>query len=296
MSEAILTIRDLKVSYGDFVALNIDKEVVFNAGDCVGILGNNGAGKTTFINACIGGAPYTGTIDSPLSYHNMGVHLQENKYDQSVKIRLLIEAILGISLKNDTRIKELIQFFSFDPCLEKKFSQLSGGEKQKLTLILVMMQDKKIIFFDEITSGLDFLTRKELVGKIKEWYKDKGTSMFFVSHYYDELDDFTNKLMIIDKGNLVDAGYTHDLFAKYCGYCAVTIKNPDTSCQELLNQYRAIPQQEGWHLLFCNTEEEVVKLLQALSRKRLEYRVSYLNLEAIYMKAISQYKEARHEK
>jgi ABC-2 type transport system ATP-binding protein len=64
--------------------------------------------------------------------------------------------------------------------LKKRFAQLSGGQKQKLTIILVLMQNKPLTFFDEVTSGLDFESRIKLMPKIKEWYKENDGAVCMV--------------------------------------------------------------------------------------------------------------------
>ncbi len=281
----IIEIDNLQVKYKDHIALDIHEKVTFYRGECIGVLGNNGAGKTTFINACIGGVPYSGNISTPLRFQDMAVHLQENIYISAVSIQSLIETILETSLKDNTRLVELIEFFSFQGCLKKKFKHLSGGEKQKLTLILVMMQNKELIFFDEITSGLDFLTRQELVGKIKEWYQNTQSTLFFVSHYYDELENFTDTLMILDKGRLIDYGKTKELFKKYCGHSTITVNLKEEKELSLITDSSTF-YKKGWHTICSKTKDQTSKILEQLMDTEIEYRVSYLNLEAIYTKAL----------
>lgn len=283
----ILQVQNLQVRYKELLALDITSELTFYKGDCIGIMGNNGAGKTTFINACIGGVPYSGNISMPITQNEIAVHLQENNYLSAVSIQLLIETILHTSLKENTKLMELIEFFSFTGCLKKKYKHLSGGEKQKLTLILVIMQEKELIFFDEITSGLDFLTRKELVGKIKDWYNDRNATLVFVSHYYDELEDFTDTLMILDKGKLVAFDSTTELFKRYCGHATISIKGITPEVQAIIKSHESTRQKEGWSLIFSHTQEETKSILTQLVGLEVEHRVSYLNLEAIYMKAIA---------
>ena len=65
----------------------------------------------------------------------------------------------------DKKLSELISYFEFEDCLRKRYSSLSGGQKQRFTIILVMMQEAPLTFYDEVTSGLDFETRQKLVEK-----------------------------------------------------------------------------------------------------------------------------------
>ena len=111
---------------------------------------------------------------------------------------------------------DLIKFFDFEKLLKKTFKQLSGGEKQKLTLILVMWQNSSVTIFDEVTTGLDFVTRQSLMEKIVEYYEDKPTTVLMVSHYYEELENICDTLLYLHEGKVLFHGKKKDMFSKYC--------------------------------------------------------------------------------
>lgn len=170
----LLSIQNLVVRYGTDTALDIREPIVIEEGDRVGVIGSNGAGKSTLIKSVLGLLPYQGVIRTGLKPEEMAVHMQFNEYTDAMPVRYIMEAVLGTKIARDRKLQELIAFFEFEDCLRKKYSRLSGGQKQRFTIIMVMMQDAALTFYDEVTSGLDFETRQKLVEKLVEWYRGSG--------------------------------------------------------------------------------------------------------------------------
>ncbi|MGL4382434.1 MAG: ATP-binding cassette domain-containing protein, partial [Bacilli bacterium] len=166
----MIKINNLKVMFNNKIALDIKDELNINVDDRIGIIGANGAGKSTFINSLLGLVPYEGQIIKTISNNQIAIHLQENNYVETMATKHLIESILNTKINSNQKLQQLIAYFDFNDCLNKKFKNLSGGQKQRLTIIIVLMQDKPLTIFDEVTSGLDFETRQELMSKINTWY------------------------------------------------------------------------------------------------------------------------------
>lgn len=99
----------------------------------------------------------------------IAAHMQSNEYTDSMATKYIMEAILQTRISRNQKLQDLIQYFEFEDCLRKKYSKLSGGQKQRFTIIMVMMQDTPLTFYDEVTSGLDFETRQKLVEKMVSW-------------------------------------------------------------------------------------------------------------------------------
>ena len=212
----MINLKDVRVSYKDKKALDIKGEIKFNNGEKIGIIGSNGAGKSTLINAILGIVDYQGYIKTDISKEKIAVHMQFNNYSTAVNNRDIIQMITNRKIEDDSNLKELISFFDFEKLLKKSYKQLSGGEKQKLTLILVMWQNSPITVFDEVTTGLDFVTRKVLMEKIVDYYKGKDTTILMVSHYYEELENICDKLLYLHEGEVLFFGSKEDMFKKYC--------------------------------------------------------------------------------
>lgn len=281
----MVTINNLRVAYGDKVALSITKPIAFNKGDRIGIIGANGAGKTTLVKAILGVAPYKGSIVTNLRKDEMAVHLQENNYVDNMPIRYIIEGVLNTSIKKDKKLQELIHFFDMEDCLSKKFSALSGGQKQRMTIILVLLQDAKLTFFDEVTSGLDFETRQQLIHKLQEWYEDKGATICMVSHYYEELDHFVNKILILDEGRVIDFGTKEELFSKYCKHAIIVLDNTPKN-QEITKWYDKIAAPEHLIALVCQNEKAEVAIIQNLIEHDVNFKRSNRDIEIMSINAL----------
>lgn len=280
----MLTINNLEVNYGKEIALSIKSKITFEDGDRIGIIGANGAGKTTLVKAILGIVKYNGSIHTNLLPEQMSAHMQENNYVVTMKIKYIIEAILGCSIKNNEKLKELIKFFNFEGCLNKKYSNLSGGQKQRLTIILVLIQDSPLVFFDEVTSGLDFETRNQLMEKISEWYKNKNSTVCIVSHYYEELERLANKILILDKGKVVDFGVKEDLFKKYCGNSVIIIQN-DTIEDNLTKKFTRIEAPENLIAISCESKENELEIINLLASNNINFKRSNNDIEIMVMNA-----------
>jgi len=286
----MINIEELQVRYGDFTALDIKKPITIEKGDRIGIIGSNGAGKTTFVKAVLGLVGYSGKIDSDINVRDMAVHMQENNYVRTVPVKYIIEAVLNTDIKKDKKLKELIDFFDFEKCLNKKFPALSGGQKQRLTIILVLMQNAPITFFDEVTSGLDFETRETLMAKIEEWYKNSDSSLCIVSHYYDELKALTDKLLILEKGRVAAFGKTTELFEQFCGKVLIVVDNNEEN--RLLTKH--LPQIAApEHLLAfpCNGTDDEIRIVTTLSQKNVDYKRASNDIEILFASAIKQVRQ-----
>ncbi|MGX7196507.1 ATP-binding cassette domain-containing protein [Enterococcus olivae] len=279
----MMTIEQLKVVYPATVALDIREPLEIKATDRIGIIGSNGAGKTTLIKACLGLIKYQGKISSQIKPEEMAVHLQFNHYVDTVSCKVILEAILATSYKTNERLQELVGFFDFENNLRKKFKDLSGGQKQRFTLILVLMQDAPITFFDEVTTGLDFETRSALIQKILEWYEDKQSAILFVTHYYQELEKLTNKLLILHEGKVIAFDSHRVLFKKYCGHSVITF---DEEEQLELTGYRQLLAPKNTVAIACDDQKQELTLTRLLIEKGMNFKRSNQDIELLALNAI----------
>ena len=187
-------------------------------------------------------------------------------------------------ISRNQKLKDLIDYFEFGDCLRKKYSKLSGGQKQRFTIIMVLMQDAPLTFYDEVTSGLYFETRQKLVEKMVSWYQHKDSSLCIVSHYYEELEQLANKLLILDKGRVLDYGKKEELFRKYCGR-AVIILNYSKEKEKLFWSYEKLASPAHLIALSCETEEKERELTNLLLAHNMDYTRSSTDIEMIYTNA-----------
>ncbi len=280
----MITINNLEVKYGKETALVIKTPIVFEKGDRIGIIGSNGAGKTTLVKSILGITHYNGSINTALKPEEIAAHMQFNNYVETMAVKYIIEAILDTKIKNNKKLKELIDFFDFNPCLNKKYKALSGGQKQRLTIILVLIQDSPLTFFDEVTSGLDFETRQQLMNKIEEWYKNKNTTICIVSHYYEELEKLTNKILILEKGRVIDFGRKEDLFEKYCGKSIIILENTNKN-REITRDFRKVEAPKHLIAISCLDIDEEVEVSNILIKSDINFKRSNSDIEIMSINA-----------
>lgn len=290
----MVTINHVKVRYGNQLALSINAPITFEDSDRIGIIGSNGAGKTTLVKTILGLTSYQGSIFTNLKTEEMAVHMQHNHYANTMAVKYLIETILNTRIKKNKVLKELIEFFEFEECLSKKYSALSGGQKQRLTIILVLVQDSPLVFFDEVTSGLDFETRQRLMSKLVDWYRDKNTTLCIVSHYYEELEQLVNKLLILEKGQVVDFGIKEELFRKYCGKTVITLDNTPGN-NSLTNDLPKLKAPNHLLALSCQNEQAEKEITEILIQKDINFRRSNDNIEIMSINARYHFAEKNKE-
>ena len=282
--EVLLSIENLTVRYGKDVVLHIGSPVLIEEGDRVGIIGSNGAGKSTLIRSILGLVNYQGSIRTALPMDRIAVHMQSNEYTDSMATKHIMEAILQTKISRNQRLQELIRYFEFEDCLRKRYSKLSGGQKQRFTIIMVMMQDAPLTFYDEVTSGLDFETRQKLGEKMVTWYRHRDASLCIVSHYYEELEQLANKLLILDKGRVIAYGKKEELFRRYCGRAVIILKHSQEK-EALFRPYDRLASPAHLIALPCETEEKERELTDLLLAHNMDYTRSTTDIEMIYTNA-----------
>ncbi|HHV13403.1 MAG TPA: ABC transporter ATP-binding protein [Clostridiales bacterium] len=280
----LLRINSLNVQYGKTTALNITAPITIEKGDRIGVIGSNGAGKSTLIKSLLGIVNYSGSVDSTITPLDMAVHMQFNEYTDSMATKHVMEAILQTRIKKNRKLQELISYFEFEQCLNKKFKVLSGGQKQRFTIILVMMQEAELTFYDEVTSGLDFETRQKLVEKLVSWYQGREDGLCVVSHYFEELEQLTNKLLILEQGNVIAFGDKEELFNKYCGHAVIVIDNNQKN-QLLIKEYEKLAAPNHLIALACHTREIESEITALLIQNDVNYKRSNSDIELIFINA-----------
>lgn len=284
----MIKIKNMEVSYNKKKVLSVIDEIEINKKERIGIIGSNGAGKTTLVNAILGLAPYEGIIESKIKHDEIAVHLQFNNYSNNMKIKYIIETICNTKILKDNKLMELIEFFEFEESLNKRFQNLSGGQKQRLTLIMVMYQEVPLVFLDEVTTGLDFVTREKLMDKIEKWYWDKETTICMISHYYEELENLVDKILILDKGNVIAFDYTEKLFEKYCGKNLILLENSDFN-DEVTREFKSILSPENTIAISSSGKDEEKIIIDRLLKNNIDFRRTSKDIELVSINAIDDF-------
>ena len=210
MGKIIISVKDLHKQYGDFEAVKgISFEV--EEGEIFGLLGPNGAGKSTTLEIIETLRNKTsGTIivdgfnldESPNEIKKIiGVQLQTSGYYPSLNLTELIQLFAG--LYNETvDSMALLDTVNLREKAKAKYKELSGGQKQRFSIATTLINQPKIIFLDEPTTGLDPQARRNLWELIKA-IRAKGTTVIITTHYMDEAEVLCDRVAIIDSGKII---------------------------------------------------------------------------------------------
>ena len=210
MAGPIISVKNLIKNYGDFKAV---KGISFDVleGEIFGLLGPNGAGKSTTLEIIetlrpktsgeikVGGFDLDRNPDSIKSI--IGVQLQASGYYPGLNLLQLIDLFGGL-YNRDVDSMELLRSVNLEDKAKAQFKNLSGGQKQRFSVATTLINQPKVIFLDEPTTGLDPQARRNLWELIKDINK-RGTTIIITTHYMDEAEYLCDRIAIIDSGEIV---------------------------------------------------------------------------------------------
>ncbi len=210
MKEPIIQVKDLTKSYGDFEAV---KGISFDVykGEIFGLLGPNGAGKSTTLEIIetlrqkSGGTVIVDGMnldtDPEAIKKIIGVQLQTAGFYPNLNLTELIRLFVGL-YQMEIDPMELLAKVNLEDKAKAKFKELSGGQKQRFSIATTLINQPKIIFLDEPTTGLDPQARRNLWDLIQE-IRDSGTTVIITTHYMDEAEVLCDRVAIIDSGRII---------------------------------------------------------------------------------------------
>ena len=216
----MVKIENLHKKFGKHVVLNgldleIDEKGIF------AVLGPNGSGKTTLIKSILGmSVPNKGEIyinanriKNSWQYRREVDYLpQIANFPGNLTVKELIRMIKDLR-QQKTRDEELLEYFKLKPYLDKKLTNLSGGTKQKVNIVLTFMFDSPLIILDEPTSGLDPISMLRLK-KLLHREKDRGKTILVTSHNIDIVESVADRVVFLLEGKIYFNGSVVELKAQ----------------------------------------------------------------------------------
>lgn len=200
-------------------------------GEIVGFLGPNGAGKTTTLKMLAtllrptGGevqiAGHDLRADPTGVRRSIGYVSQAGTTASEAQVMLELESqgrLYGLSTAEARkRGSALLDALDLSGVEERKCGSLSGGQRRRLDIAMGLIHDPALVFLDEPSTGLDPQARANLWDHIRRLRDERGTTVFLTTHYMDEADSLSDRLLIIDKGEIVGEGTSHALKAELKG-------------------------------------------------------------------------------
>jgi ATP-binding cassette subfamily F protein uup len=221
LGNKILELRKVTKRYGD-IKIVTDFDYTFKKNEKIGIIGNNGTGKSTLLNMITGKIkPDKGTITIGDTVE-FGYYSQEGLpvYRDDLKVIEVVKDIAEIihTGKNQSMTaSQFLNYFMFPPSQQNDYvSKLSGGERRRLYLLTVLMKNPNFLILDEPTNDLDLMT----LYKLEEFLENFKGCLLIVSHDRYFLDKLSDHIFIFE-GN----GHIKDFYGKYSEYKKETIQS-----------------------------------------------------------------------
>ncbi len=181
------------------------------AGQCFGLLGPNGAGKTTTMEMLEGiSQPRSGQIryqGHPLDRdfrEDIGIQFQSTALQDYQTVRESLRMFSSL-YRRSADLDELIALCNLEDILDRDTRKLSGGQRQRLLLAIALVNEPKVVFLDEPTTGLDPQARRNFWGLI-EMVLQRGKTVVLTTHYMEEAQRLCNEIVIVDQGRIIARG------------------------------------------------------------------------------------------
>lgn len=205
----------------------------------LGLLGPNGAGKTTLVEMIEGiQKPDSGTItidgkrwgrDDKILRQFIGICLQETQYMEKVTVDETIRLFASIFHTPSSKIAELYTQFGLANTKNQYILNLSGGQRQKVSLLLALLNQPQLLILDEPTTGLDPAFRRE-IWELLMFYKATGLTLLLTTHYMEEAEFLCDEIVLLNKGTIIKQGSLTELLT--------TLDNQESVIVEVLEKNR----------------------------------------------------------
>ena len=292
INNIVINIEGLTKTYDKFTAVD---EISFtvNEGEVFALLGPNGAGKTTTVEIieCLKTAD-KGKVEI------FGIDLKDKKKQNDVKRKI------GVMPQNFNAfdwltVKENLEYFrelysskiSTDELIDRvgvgkkmnsMYKTLSGGTKQRVGIAISLINEPELLFLDEPTAGLDPQARRETWNLIRE-LKEQGKTIFLTTHYMEEAQELSDRILIIIEGKIVAGGSPNELIENYGGNKSVILKNCNKKILEDSGIKYETNTEKQIQIIFDNNEQLFNILSAVTNDPNVEIEIKKPNLDEAFL-------------
>jgi ABC-2 type transport system ATP-binding protein len=294
--EIVIQVDSLVKKYGDLVAVN-GVSFTVNRGEVFSFVGPNGAGKTTTVEilvclrdltagkATVLGFDVSGRRGQQQIRRRVGVLPQDfNTFDL-----LTVKENLSYYKKmydGGMDIDELIRLVDLEDKAKTLYKNLSGGLKKRLAIAIALVNDPEVIFLDEPTTGLDPKARRDvwnLIGGLR----DQGKTIFLTTHYMDEAEVLSDRVIIINYGKIIADGTPSELILKHGGKTTLIIEEGGTVAHNILRKkFPDSKIENGDVLVPINNKSDLPEAVMTLNGNKTKFAeliVRRPNLEDVFL-------------
>jgi lipooligosaccharide transport system ATP-binding protein len=291
-----LAARGLRKSYGELeVVAGLDLEIA--PGECFGLLGPNGAGKTTTLRLCLGlieadsgsirllGREVPALAREARSEVGVVPQLDNLDPDFTVAENLVVYGrYFGMGRHEiDARIPQLLDFAGLAGRAGAKIQELSGGMKRRLILARALVNEPRLLFMDEPTTGLDPQARHLIWERLRR-LRQEGRTLVLTTHFMEEAERLCTRVAIMDRGRIIAQGSPRALVAEHIE--PQVVEAYGSGLEAWLEQARRLaPRVErAGETVFCYAERAEPVLAALEGRADLSFLHRPANLEDVFLK------------
>ena len=294
----VVEARGLTKVYGAQPAVDaIDFSV--KRSETFGLLGPNGAGKSTTMRMIACRTPLTSgeLLVEGLDVRTQGRQIrsligvvpQENNLDPDLNvIRNLIVYASYFRIPRTRaaqRANELLHFIGLSGRADARIDHLSGGMKRRLMIARALLHEPRLLVLDEPTTGLDPQVRQEIWQKLEELRRVSGVTILLSTHYMEEAEKLCERLVVIDRGQILATGTPKDLVLSKVSRYALEVRDAgDLPLHTTRNGVAAIARNNA-HFYFAADAETLTPLMKEYEGRRRMIRLS--NLEDVFLQLVS---------
>tara|TARA_Y100000590_G_scaffold459837_1_gene617876 strand:- start:4244 stop:5167 length:924 start_codon:yes stop_codon:yes gene_type:complete len=288
----VINIEGLTKTYNEFIAVN---EISFdvNEGEVFALLGPNGAGKTTTVEIieCLK-TPDNGKVEI------FGINLEDKKKQNEIKRKIGVmpqnfNAFDWLTVKEnldyfrklyDSKISidELIDRVGLTKKTDSMYKTLSGGMKQRVGIAISLINEPELLFLDEPTAGLDPQARRETWNLIKK-LKQQGKTIFLTTHYMEEAQELSDRILIIIEGKIVASGSPSKLIENYGGNKSIILKNCDRKILDKNNIQYESDRESRVQITYDNNDQLFKILASVTDDPNVEIEIKKPNLDEAFL-------------
>jgi multidrug/hemolysin transport system ATP-binding protein len=292
----IIKVKNLTKKYGTLLAVD---DISFNVkeGDFFAFLGPNGAGKSTTINIlCTVLGLTSGEViingyevgrDDDLIRNSIGVVFQGSYQDnlltvlENIKTRASFYNVVG-SVFNK-RLEYIADMIGIKDILNRRYGKLSGGQKRRVDIARALINEPKILFLDEPTTGLDPQTRQKVWEVIETIQKKNKTTIFLTTHYMEEAAN-ADMIAIIDNGKIIVNDTPMKLKEKYTSNILRVLPKDEQKILKYLDQnnYKYVTKTDYIEVSIKNNMESL-KILKDIEDNISSFEVLEGNMDSVFV-------------
>lgn len=288
-----LTVKYKDLCAVDKISFNVSEQEIF------GIVGPNGAGKTSAVE-CIEGLrrAYSGKVnvmgldpwkERKQLYGVIGVQLQDTAYQDRIRVSEICDLFSSL-YRNPVSYDELLEVMKLTGKKRAYVANLSGGQRQKLSIVLALIPNPRVVFLDELTTGLDPHARHQMWDLLLR-LRERGLTIVLVSHFMDEVEAVCDRVAIMNHGRILSIGSINEVVNRFDLQTEISFHSSVQNVRDIKNlaDVTSVKQSQDTITVCVHGDESVAAVLQYLKDNRIDYAdlaVKRPDLEAVFLNLV----------